>query len=243
MAACWSVCDSSTLPPVYVARSDAEAESLVSSHFPPGSACGLDIEWKPRGWPPGAPPHSDDGKPALLQLASPTAVVLLPLLQLRRRWPALPAAYIALASDARSCFLGVGIHADLTLLHGEGAVGATVVDLDAVALRSGLFEEADIRQAMGLARLVASLGGPPLKKPKKVQLSNWAARALSAEQVRYAALDAWAGGWIAGELYRRGGEDLPAFQDWLQREAGLPGRREMAAASRAAAGPSGGSRR
>jgi hypothetical protein len=231
MASCWSTCTSHVLPPVYLARSDEEAELLIATHFPPGSACGFDVEWKPTGWPPGSRPHPDDGKPALLQLSSPSAVVLLQLLQLRRRWPLLPAAYVALASDPQSIFLGRGIHADLELLHGHGgALTAAVVDLDAVALRSGLFED-KARQLFGLSRLTALLGGPQLKKPKKVQLSNWAARSLSPGQVRYAALDAWAGGWIAGELFRRSGEDA-SFHEWLHREACLPGRREMMAASR-----------
>ena len=223
------------LPQVYIANSIQEAEALVSRHVPPGSCVGYDVEWKPEGWPPGRGRHPDDGLPALVQLATPSAVVLLPLLQLRPRWPSLPRAYVALMADPRTVLLGVNLLSDVELVHGAGCPGvrASIVDLDSVALRSNAVGALQPRQQLGLSSLVSLLGGPPLKKPKHVQLANWAQPRLTPEMESYAALDAYAGGWIAGRLYQACAQlspvALPPFHAWLLEQPGLPSRREVEA--------------
>ena len=57
-------------------------------------------------------------------------------------------------------------------------------------------------QNLGLRGLCAVLLG--FRIGKGAQRSNWAARPLTASQVRYAATDAWAGRLLAVEMRRRG---------------------------------------
>ena len=58
----------------------------------------------------------------------------------------------------------------------------------------------------GLASVTEAVLGVKMEKPKRIIKSNWAAPAptlLSLEQVRYAAMDAWAGAAVHAELSRR----------------------------------------
>ncbi len=121
---------------------------------------------------------------------------------------------------------GVGVHADVQLLHGGAAATcATAVDVAVAAARYG------VRKAgpgpTGLVKLVALLGGPRLQKPRHITLSNWELAPLSDAQVQYAALDAYASGWAAAALHatvcaaaaRKAAPPPPPLREWLTAEA------------------------
>ena len=86
---------------------------------------------------------------------------------------------------------GIGLSYDLGQLERLFPFDATaVLDLGEAAKRLG-FQQSGVRNLAGLL-----LG---FRIPKGAQTSNWAARHLSEEQLRYAATDAWA----CRELYLR----------------------------------------
>ena len=79
---------------------------------------------------------------------------------------------------------GIGLSYDLGQLERLFPFDATaVLDLGEAAKRLG-FQQSGVRNLAGLF-----LG---FRIPKGAQTSNWAARQLSEEQLRYAATDAWA---------------------------------------------------
>jgi len=217
---CWSSSTNFHLPPVYIASNEVQANHLISKYFPRGSVIGFDIEWKPSGWPPGAKPHPDNGLPALVQLALPNVVVIVQLLHCQPRWPILPHALKTLLDDANTVFIGVQVHDDVALLTNGCPIAARCLDLHWCAFRSGLFGKQSNTQ-MGLAKLTLLLGGPELKKPKTVKLSNWASKSLTYKQQNYAALDAYAGGWIAARLWQSIATTIP-FSEWIVAESHLP---------------------
>jgi len=219
------------LPPVHVARTTAEADELIRFFCEPGHVFGLDIECKPRGWPPGSAPTPLDGLPALLQISSPRAVILVQLQHLAPCWPALPASYLRLCAEQKTVFLGIGLKADIRLLHGAGCeMQARLVDLDEVAYRNEHPSPRAIDKQWGISSLTQALGGPLLPKVNKLQLTNWAKRQLTPAEVEYAANDAFAAGWIASRLYAQASASSPYdFNDYLWSQADLPERKDAAA--------------
>lgn len=117
--------------------------------------------------------------PALAQVATARAVYLFPLLRL-----ASPATLTALLESERTAKAGVGLADDVRALRKSLQFApAAIVDLGVIARRHG-FERSSVR-----ALAAAFLG---LRIPKGTKTSNWAARRLSAQQMTYAATDAWA---------------------------------------------------
>jgi|APGre2960657444_1045066.scaffolds.fasta_scaffold00424_5 hypothetical protein len=222
-AASWELVENAfILPPVHLSSDLRELEHLLATHAPGGCPVGYDIEWRPAGWPPGAPVRPPEGT-ALVQVSSPSAVVLVPLSRLRSA----PAALVALLGHSETVLLGCGVAEDAATTrltaHGPAvATGARTVDLSAAAHRAGFVPPERGGQPVGLAYLVHLFGGPTLQKRKQVTLSNWAAPTLTAEQVHYAATDAYAGGWVAGRMHaaltRREPGTAP-FLTWLRQEA------------------------
>jgi ribonuclease D len=89
-----------------------------------------------------------------------------------------------LLSEARTIKAGVSLRDDLRALKRVFAFEEkNMLDLGDVARRSG-FEQTGVRNLAGIL-----LG---FRIPKGTKTSNWAARELSAQQIAYAATDAWA---------------------------------------------------
>ena len=221
------------LPQVHVAATGAQAEALLARHVcsadepPTPLVLGFDTEQRPLGF-------GGTGRLALLQLATPTAVVLLPLLRFGGETP--PSLARLLASPALLC--GVSSHEDAAALAAAAAapraMRAVAVDVATAAARHRVAGDMG-GERVGLAALVAALGGPALAKPRQVTLSNWEKWPLSAAQVSYAALDAFASGWAAAALHARladrpGG--MPPLTDWLRDEAVTQAAERAAAAAR-----------
>jgi RNA polymerase sigma factor for flagellar operon FliA len=210
---------------VYLTYKAAEAEKLLSRHADGALVLGCDTESRPVGF-------GGSGRVALLQLATPTAVVLLPLLSLGGQ----SAVLERMLSRAVTVLVGVGVHEDAALLArntaasaapAAAAAGATTVDVATAAARCGIAPTAG--SSLGLAALVECLGGPALLKSRSVTLSNWERTPLSETQVTYAALDAYASGWAAAQLHAlasaratvAGAPPLPPLPAWLAAEAAL----------------------
>ena len=82
--------------------------------------------------------------------------------------------------------VGFGLDSDLTLLRRRlGREPQAVHDLDSD------FRGFGYRGALGLKSAVAVVLGQRFTKSKRIGTSNWANRALTPEQMRYAANDAW----------------------------------------------------
>jgi hypothetical protein len=202
-----------SLPPVYVARTAAEAEELLLLHAPPGHVYGLDTESRPTF------KAGQVSRTALVQLATPAAVLLLPVCRLG------PLHNLAvLLSDAQTVLVGVNVYNDAAPL---AELRAATVDLSDVAL------EGTGGRPLGLATLTSQLGGPLLEKPKRVTMSNWEAP-LSELQVQYAAHDAYAGYWVASRLHDESASPL-SLHAWLHAKAAVQAQEQTKAALRTAA--------
>lgn len=197
------------------------------------SAVGLDIEWRPTFVAGRAP-----NPVALLQLSTRSRVVLIPVHHLRKP---LPPSLAMLLSSPTVWKLGCGVGEDATkLLRDCGLSCSPTLEVGDVALRLQHEERVafphlpeDERLRPGLRGLALACGYD-LEKPKRLSRSNWEKRPLTPEQQRYAALDAYAGLWIArclhtlhqaagggGGLVGDAGHD--SFGAWLaQQQAALP---------------------
>jgi ribonuclease D len=124
--------------------------------------------------------------PCLAQAATARAVYLFPLQRLD-----CSAALVALLGDPKVVKAGVGLAEDLRQLKAVMEFEEkSVLDLGAVAKRHGV-GKTGVRTLAGLF-----LG---FRIAKGTKTSNWAAQRLSAQQIAYAATDAWA----CRELYLR----------------------------------------
>lgn len=152
------------------ASGDLREESIV----------GLDTETRP------AFKKGESHLPCLVQAATARAVYLFQL----RRTEIIPAV-AELLSDSRVVKAGVSLADDLRALKKVFPFEEkNILDLGLVARRSG-FGQTGVRNLAGIL-----LG---FRIPKGTKTSNWAARELSAQQIAYAATDAWA----CRELYLR----------------------------------------
>ena len=220
------------MPPVHLSYDASECEELLEEHCPPGCILGYDTEWRPVGM-------GGDGATALVQLATPSAVLLIPLAHL----PARPRALQALLRDPGTCLTGVGVLEDVHKSGSSEQAGACAVDVSAAAHRVHELVPAElVTKKLGLAYLVELMGGPQLRKPQNVTLSNWAQYPLSDVQRQYAAMDAFAGGWLAGRLYLAAKSrpvlpdvNVSSFTAWLKQEAYVHRNAVDAAAARDAA--------
>jgi len=142
------------------------------------SVAGFDTETRPAFRP------GESYLPCLSQVATGHAVYLF---QLQRQDFAAPVAQIL--SDGNVVKAGVGLRDDLKSLKKLVTFEEqSIVDLGTVAKRHGLGQT-------GVRNLAAMFLG--WRIPKGTKTSNWAAPRLSAQQITYAATDAW----ICRELY------------------------------------------
>jgi len=158
-------------------REDAER---AAADFDAEPVVGFDTETRP------AFRAGQSYAPALVQVASARAVYLFQLARADFS-TALP----ALLASRKTVKAGVGLADDLRQLRRVFVLApAALVDLGAVARGQGL-------EQSGLRALAALFLG--IRIPKGTRTSNWAARALSPQQIAYAATDAW----TCRELYLR----------------------------------------
>jgi ribonuclease D len=142
------------------------------------------------GWDTETRPSFRKGEshpPALLQAAGARRVHLFRLLRL----DCAPAVRELFGAPG-SVKAGISVADDLRQLEGTvpGLQARSVVDLGGIARRAGL-------EQTGLRNLAALFLG--FRLPKGTKTTNWAAARLSAQQVGYAATDAW----VCRELYLR----------------------------------------
>ncbi len=157
------VCLVTTLRDLQRARADIQQESVV----------GFDTETRP------AFTKGESHLPCLVQAATASAVYLF---QLRRL--DVSAVLAELLADARIVKVGVALAHDLRALRRIFPFEEkNVVDLGVVARHRSL-GQTGVRNLAGIF-----LG---FRIPKGNSTSNWAAAQLSAQQITYAATDAWA---------------------------------------------------
>ncbi|KAL4422950.1 hypothetical protein ABPG75_009147 [Micractinium tetrahymenae] len=140
----------------------------------------IDLEWRP-DFRPGS-----DNPVALVQLAAGSVCVLV-----RACLLGFPDELRSFLSDPAHTFVGLNWHtADarkmLSSFGWETRHFGRFADLASVASRTFY----DLGGRPGLAALALRVLGVALPKDKAVTLSDWAAPTLSADQIRYAALDA-----------------------------------------------------
>ena len=170
---------------VVVASTAAEVDAAVAAVYAGRHAVvGWDIEWRV-SYQRGAVPE----KTALMQLALPGGAAGPPCVHLLRVcMSGVTPALAALLADASVSKTGCAARNDAHKVGRDFALRMDgVVDLS---------ELAGTRivplQRWSLAALVQRLFGCALPKPSSLRTGAWDARELSAEQVAYAALDAWA---------------------------------------------------
>jgi ribonuclease D len=152
------------------AHAELQAEQVV----------GLDTETRP------AFRKGESYLPCLIQVAGASKVYVFQLSQVD-----CSAAMAELLGSPAIVKAGIGLKYDLAQLKLRFPFDASaVLDLGDVAKRHG-FQQSGVRNLAGLF-----LG---FRISKGAQTSNWAARHLTAQQIQYAATDAWA----CRELYRR----------------------------------------
>jgi ribonuclease D len=150
----------------------------VAEHINKEIILGFDTETRP------AFKKGTTYSPALVQIAGRHVVWLFHLTHL-----GFPQILKDILSNPGITKAGVAVAQDIEKLGELGSFNsAGFVDLASVAKKSGLKNH-------GLRGLSAVLLG--FRISKQVQVSNWAQRTLSPEQIRYAATDAW----VSREIY------------------------------------------
>ena len=137
------------------------------------SLVGFDTETRPAFRP------GESYPPSLAQIATARAVYIFQV-----RHPEIAAAVARMLGEAHIVKAGVGVADDLKSLKKIVAFHEkSVADLGAMVQRHGL-KQSGVRNLAGLF-----LG---FRIPKGTKTSNWARAQLSAQQITYAATDAWA---------------------------------------------------
>jgi hypothetical protein len=146
------------------------------------TALGFDTEWTSKKWG-----TSIARKTALIQIASPTAILLLRMCKL----PSVPEGLAKLVASSDVILTGVEVRGDLQKLEADyGMPYDGYCDIAIVAERLYGFQSQP-----GLYKLANFIFDTKLKKEGRggrVQVSNWNGE-LSMTQVKYAALDAYLG--------------------------------------------------
>ena len=165
--------------PVHLVRTPEHVEVAVEL-LAQESLLGFDTETRP------AFKKGQKYAPSLLQLASATEVFLFQL-----KHTGLPDSLLGILGDERILKAGVALAFDLRSLQEMRAfIAQGFVDLAAMARQRGIKNQ-------GLRGLAAAICG--IRISKSARTSNWANEELTAQQIRYAATDAW----IGRELHQR----------------------------------------
>nr|KYP37975.1 Werner syndrome ATP-dependent helicase isogeny [Cajanus cajan] len=140
---------------------------------------GLDMEWRPNTQP------NMHNPVATLQLCIANRCLVFQILHS----PSIPRSLDSFLADPAVTFFGVGIRADAEkLLQDYNLHVANVRDLRPLA--AGRLGDRALNQA-GLKALGLRVLGLEVQKPTRITMSRWDHRWLSAEQVQYAAVDAF----------------------------------------------------
>lgn len=177
--------------PVAVATTAAEVDTAVESIFRAGvQVVGWDIEW-PVSFVAGQKP-----KPvALMQFALPTAPPTCYLMHVARC--GITPALRGLLEDARIVKVGVAAPQDAQKIMRDFSITAAgVFDVSELANRKLVPS-----MRWSLAALVARVLKCQLPKPSGVRIGAWDAPVLTQEQIKYAALDAFASLRLWQELH------------------------------------------
>ena len=197
-------CDDGTLAVTYATEARC-IEEWLSAHSGE-TALGFDTETRPTFRKGVVHP------PATLQLSTPTDCLVAHLLHL----DTVPTALVEVLASTQILKAGVGVDNDaieLWLHHGL-EVRARLDLADGAAAALGV-------EAKSLSGLTADVLGVTLNKSRRLQLTNWARRALSVAEAQYAALDAWAGRALHDELARQhnggggGGGGASPLSEWV----------------------------
>jgi ribonuclease D len=156
----------------------ADEAEHAAADFALERVVGFDTETRPAFRPGQSYP------PALAQIATARTVYLFPLLRMD-----FASVLVPLLSSHKTVKAGVGLADDLRQLQKLFALTpAAMIDLGGVARRHGL-------EKSGVRTLAALFLG--FRIPKGAKTSNWATPRLTAQQITYAATDAW----VCRELY------------------------------------------
>lgn len=165
--------------PIHVVAGERDLATALQDHRN-ANVVGFDTETRPAFRP------GESYPPSLVQLASANAVYLLQLKQ-----QDFSEAVRQVLSDASLVKVGVSVSHDVRELQKLFPFDPrAVLDLGTVASRHG------VRQT-GVRSLAALFLG--IRIPKGAKTTNWAMPRLTAQQVAYAATDAW----VCRELYLR----------------------------------------
>lgn len=165
--------------PVRMVRSEEEVETAVA-RLAHAELLGFDTETRP------AFRKGQKYLPSLLQLATEDEVFVVQLGQ-----TGLPAPLLAVLGDARIVKAGVALDFDLRSLQEiQHFQPGGFVELAQMARRCGIRNH-------GLRGLAAVVCG--IRISKSARTTNWANPELTAQQIQYAATDAW----IGREIYLR----------------------------------------
>ncbi|XP_077252549.1 cleavage stimulation factor subunit 50-like [Tasmannia lanceolata] len=156
-----------------------ELKSYLGFH--PKNVVGLDVEWKPNT------SAGITNKVAILQLcAGESQCYIFQLLY----FDTMPQSLKSFLADPNITFVGVGIKEDAVKLAGDyGLQCGNYVELGPLAAR--LLGSPDY-SGYNLENLAREVVGLNIEKRPTVTRSNWSERQLSEEQVKYAAIDAYA---------------------------------------------------
>ncbi|EPS59715.1 hypothetical protein M569_15090, partial [Genlisea aurea] len=141
---------------------------------------GLDIEWRPH--------NSQYYNPAAtLQICVGDNCLIFQLLHADR----IPPSLIDFMSSRRNIFVGVGIESDLGMLQSDYNFGFGVNWKDLRTLAADKYGMEDLKRS-GLKRLANMILNIDMEKPEDVTRSRWDDQYLSGDQIKYAAVDAYA---------------------------------------------------
>ncbi|KAG8372182.1 hypothetical protein BUALT_Bualt12G0039800 [Buddleja alternifolia] len=140
---------------------------------------GLDVEWRP--------PFSQRRNPvAVLQICVGDRCLVYQIIHAHY----IPDVLRDFFFNDSYTFVGVGVKSDLEKLVADYEVGrhANAVELGKAA--ADAYGRSELQTA-GLKELARVVLGKNVEKPRRVTLSNWDERWLTAEQVKYACVDAF----------------------------------------------------
>lgn len=212
---------------VCIPTSNAEISEWMASNLrldDGGCVVGFDCEWRP------AYVKGVHNRVAIVQVATPTSVLLVQLRRLRvggtnksSSSGEFPSALADLVGNALIVKTGVGILDDLKLLQSDyGVKFAGFLELSLAAdrsLRRGDSEELGERsrpvQKMALQKLGKWFLGVEIGKSSKVRMGNWERMNLTEEQIQYACYDALLAVDVHSHLASGGTFDEDATLDYL----------------------------
>lgn len=147
----------------------------------PDIIVGLDVEWRPN-YVAGQQPN----RVATLQLCVDDLCLIYQIIHTNH----IPESLIDFLSSVFFPFVGVGVKSDLEKLESDYGIGgrAQCVDLRGLAAEAYGRKELKSKGLKELARIVLE---KEVEKPHEVTMSRWDNRRLTAEQVKYACVDAY----------------------------------------------------